>query len=152
MEKYRKAVKKIVNFGYMCGCFSLYVVATVIIFYSAYGVFNELQSKDFLIFRLFDEVGLIIFAIAVIDIAKYLLFEEVLKSTEDTDIHDAKRTLTKVVAIVSTALFLKGLIMTMEAAKVDMTKLVYPLLVVISPVFLLVGLGIYQFLSSKRAN
>lgn len=152
MDKYRKAVKKIVNFGYMSGCFSLYVVATVIIFYSAYGVINELRSNNFLIFNLFDEVGLIIFAIAVIDIAKYLLFEEVLKSKEDKDIQDARRTLTKVVAIVSTALFLKGLIMTMEAAKVDATKLVYPLLVVISPVFLLIGLGIYQYLSSKKVS
>lgn len=144
--------KKLTNFTYIIGCLGLYLVAAVVIGYGIYGFFAEFFKKTFLVYNLLDEIGLIMFGIAVVDIAKYLLSEGVLKEGEFQDVNEVRRTLTKIICIISTALFIKGLIMTMEVSKVDVTLVFYPLFVVISPVFLLIGLGIYYYLSKPNGK
>ncbi len=149
MNDGHKLVRKLTNIAYSTGCFALYTVAAFIIGYALYGCFKELNRSDFIIYELLDEIGLIIFALAVLDIAKYLLEEEVLKSAKERNLKEMRRTLTKIVSIISTALFLKGLIMTMETSKTDITQIVFPLFVVCSPVLLMIGLGIFHYLSQK---
>lgn len=147
MDFFKKNVKKITNLSYAIGCLCLYLVAAIIIIHSLYSLFYELTKDNFLVTNLFDEIGLMVFAIAIIDIAKYLFFEEVFRTQEERNLKEMRRTLTKIVSIISTALFVKGLIMTMEAAKVGLDKVIYPLMVIISPVFLIIGLAIYHKLS-----
>ncbi len=147
MKSYRKFIRLLTNVVYSIGCLALYMVAGTIIASALIGFSKELFASQFTINRLLDEIGLIIFAIAVIDIAKYLLQEEVLRGSDERNFKEIRRTLTKVISIVSTALFLKGLILTMEASAQDPSRVVYSLMVLISPVFLITGVGIYHFFS-----
>ena len=143
----KKLIRWSINSIYASGCIILYLFSSFVIVYSLYEIVSELLDKNFEIYKLLDDIGLIIFSLAVIDIAKYLLQEEVLKR-EKTDRKEFSQTLTKIISIVSTALFLKGLIMTMEISKTDISKVYYPLFVIITPVFLLTGLGVYHYFVS----
>lgn len=150
MNQYKKNVHSLTNIVYAIGCFALYFVAALIIGFAIVGVAREFFKEDFTIYKMLDEIGLIIFGIAVIDIARYLLDEEVFRSAEDRSIGDMKRTLTKIISIISTALFLKGLILTMETSHADLKKVYDSLFILLSPVPLLIGLGIYNFLSRTK--
>jgi len=145
-----KIFNKLIDLAYIFGCLALYLFSVIIIGYSIYQIFSTIGNPDFKKSEILDDVGVIVFGIAVIDVAKYLLQEEIFKAEDNRGFKEMRKTITKVVSIVSTALFLKGLIMTMEASKKDWEMIRYPLMVVISPVFLLIGLGIYHFFSKKN--
>lgn len=112
------------------------------------GLIQAIQNSQFTIFKLLDDVALIVFSIAVIDVSKYLMIEEVLKGP-DRSPRDARRAFTKFVIIIVTALSLEALVITIESVKTDITLLIYPILLFITATILLVGLGLYQRLNSS---
>ncbi len=143
------------NMGYVLGCVSLYLMAVWIIGASIYSVIIDAMSSSFSVYNILDEVGLIVFAIAVIDVSKYLLIEEVIHFKEAKDPEEMKRTLSKFVIIIATALSLKGLVLAIEVAKTDITKVHYPVSLMITAILFIVGLGVYQKLhadSERRSS
>lgn len=132
------------NIGYIIGCLSLYIMAIWIIGSSVKSVFDDVMGPSFSVYNILDEVGLIVFAIAVIDVSKYLLIEEVIRFKHEKDPEEIKRTLSKFVIIIATALSLKGLVLTFETAKTDITKIHYPVTLIFTAILFIVGLGIYQ--------
>lgn len=148
MLKEKKWIIAFSNIAYILGCVALYLAAIGIIIYSIIAMILQATQDSFEIYKILDEVGLLVFAITVIDVTKYIVVEEVLRGTVDRRPEEQRHTLTKIVTIVSTAVFLKGLVMAIEVSKVDIANLVYPLLMLITPVFLMVGLGVYQKLNA----
>ena len=136
------------NFAYTIGCVCLYAISLWIIAAAVLGIIRAAMGPDFTIYKLLDEVALLIFSIAVIDVSKYLMIEEVLKD-DDRSPEEARRAFTKFVVIIVTALSLEGLVITIEAVKTDITKLIYPILIFIVATILIIGLGIYQKLNAS---
>jgi len=94
-------------------------------------------------------VGLIVFSIAVIDVGKYLMLEEVLrKGRKSKAPKESRKTLSKFAIIIASALSLEGLVLTIEVAKQDVTKLLYPVSVLVTATIYIVGIGLYQKLSA----
>lgn len=150
-----KIVLVLSNFGYVVGCVALYVMAIWIIISSILSVLADANSSSFSVYNILDEVGLIVFAIAVIDVSKYLLIEEVIRLKKEKDPNEMKQTLSKFVIIIATALSLKGLVLAIETAKTDVTKIHYPVYLLITAILFIVGLGIYQKLhadSERRSS
>lgn len=144
-----KVVNWLSNFGYIVGCSTLYILALWIIASSIMSMIQEAVSPDFSVYHLLDEVGLIIFSVAVVDVSKFLMIEEVLVGNSKKDSEEIKRTVTKFVLIIATALSLEGLVLTIETAKTNIDKMVYPALLLLLAILFVVGLGIYQKLISK---
>lgn len=98
---------------------------------------------------LLDAVGYTIVAIAVFEVAKYILEEEVLDPTEMRHTGEARRSITKFVSTIIIAVFLEALVAIFEASKrVDMEMMLYPTILLFAAVALIVGLGAYQRLSA----
>lgn len=145
-----RAVIQLSNFGYLIACAILYIFAIAILFTSVWSILSDIFSKNYTVYNLLDEVGLIVFSIAVIDVGKYLMLEEVLRkeALEEPSIQ-SRKTLTKFAIIIASALSLEGLVLTIEVAKQDVTKIFYPVAVLITATLYIVGLGVYQKLSTS---
>jgi hypothetical protein len=96
---------------------------------------------------LLESVGYTIIAIAVFDVGKYLLEEEAIRARELRHAGEARRSLTKFISTIAIAVFLEALVSVFEAAKEDVSMMLYPTLLLFAGVTLVVGLGIFQRLS-----
>lgn len=154
VDRTSKAVIIFSNVGYVLGCVALYLMAVWIIGASIKSVIDDAMGASFSVYSILDEIGLIVFSIAVIDVSKYLLIEEVIHFKKEKDPEEMKRTLSKFVIIIATALSLKGLVLTIETAKTDITKVHYPVSLMITAILFIVGLGVYQKLhaDSERSS
>lgn len=152
MEQKKRAIIRISNIGTVIGCVILFCLSIAIIVTAVYSIYCDAFSGEFTVYKLLDEVGLIIFAIAVIDVSKYLLTEEVLKEHDERNPAEARRTLTKFAVIIATALSLEGLVLTIETAKSDVTKILYPMSLLVVSILFIIGIGIYQKLNSSSES
>ena len=106
----------------------------------------QVLDKDYISKKL-EAVGGVIIAVAILDVAKYMIEEEVLRSKELRSSKEARETLTKITVIVAIAVSIEALIYIFKAGAEDIRLLVYPGFLLICVVLLIVGLGIYQKLS-----
>ncbi|MEM7175568.1 MAG: hypothetical protein AAF443_06560 [Chlamydiota bacterium] len=151
--KVRVAIASFSNFGYIAACVVLYLIALCILGSSVWGIIQDFTSGSYTVYKLLDEVGLIVFSMAVIDVGKYLMLEEVLRKESDQKApSDSRRTLTKFAIIITSALSLEGLVLTIEVAKRDVTDILYPVSVLLSSTLYMIGVGIYQKLNASSEN
>lgn len=151
----RRKVKKIFEFStifiYLFAAVSLALIALLIMGWSVYEVIEHAISAHVLdqdyISRKLESVGGVIIAVAILDVAKYMIEEEVLRSKELRSPKEARETLTKIMVIVAIAVSIEALIYIFKAGTEDIRLLVYPGFLLICAVLLIVGLGIYQKLS-----
>jgi large-conductance mechanosensitive channel len=126
----------------------LILLAVALVCYAGWGVVQAIgQSAGNLGSILLEAVGYTIIAIAVFDVGKYLLEEEAIRARELRHAGEARRSLTKFVSTIAIAVFLEALVAVFEAAKEDMSMMLYPTLLMFVGVTLIVGLGIFQRLS-----
>lgn len=138
------------NFGYVAACIVLYLIALCILVSSVFGIIADMRSGDYTVYKLLDEVGLIVFSMAVIDVGKYLMLEEVIrKGKKELHPTQTRKTLTKFAIIIASALALEGLVLTIEVAKQDVTKILYPVSVLITATIFIIGIGVYQILNAR---
>ena len=98
---------------------------------------------------LLDSVGYMVIAIAVFEVAKYILEEEVIDPTQLRNAGQARRSITKFVSTISIAVFLEALVAVFQTSKgQDMSMMLYPTLLLFGGVAMVVGLGVYQRLST----
>lgn len=150
MGKKFRPLHFITNISYIIGCVILFLISILIISSAVFSIGKEVFGGQFSVYNILDEVGLIVFAIAVLDVGKYLFIEEVLERSKDQKNHREMRyTLTKLAVIIATALSLEGLVLTIEMAKTDIRNIPYSVAVLITATIYIVGLGVYQKLNSS---
>jgi len=142
-----KAILRFSNFGYLVGCTILFGIAFWIMGAAVYSIWKDAIAEAFTIYKLLDEVGLVIFAVAVIDVAKHLLMEEVVQRKDE---EEGRKSLSKLAAIIATALCLEGFVLTIEAAKFDITRIYFPVSVLLTAILLIVAIGVHVRLTSKK--
>ena len=128
---------------------SLGLISIVMIGVGLYDVWIALHDKKELVTALLDAIGFIVIALAVFDVSKFLLEEEVFKGRELASPKQARETLTKFMVIISIAVSLEALVFIFESAKKDITTLIYPTFLLFAAIALVVGLGVYQKLSRQ---
>ena len=101
------------------------------------------QGCDLLI-RLIDFVGFLIIGVAIFDVGRYLLEEEVLRDRELRSPKEARQSLTKFMVIIVIAVTLEALLNVIRAGTTDINLLIFPTALFLVGTLLLVGLGLYQ--------
>jgi hypothetical protein len=92
-------------------------------------------------------IGYVVVSIAVFDVAKYLVEEEVVRGRELRVASEARRSLTRFISTIAIAVFLEALVTIFRVTQEEVTKLLYPTFLMISAILLVLGLGVYQRLS-----
>jgi tellurite resistance protein TehA-like permease len=96
-----------------------------------------------------DGIGLVIIAVAVADVGKFLFEEEVISDRELRRPAEARGSLTKFMTIIIIALCLESLVLITKASRSNIADIVYPGLLVLVAVLAMVGLGLFQKLSQN---
>jgi putative Mn2+ efflux pump MntP len=94
-------------------------------------------------------VGYIVIAIAVFEVAKYLVEEEVVREREMRSPGEARRSLTKFISTISIAVFLEALVTVFRVSNTNVTELIYPALLLLTATAMIIGLGVFQRLSAS---
>jgi uncharacterized membrane protein YGL010W len=97
---------------------------------------------------LLTAVGYVVIAVAVFDVAKYFMEEEVIRGREMRTPSEARRSLTKFIAVIAIAVFVEGVVITFQVGKQDVEKMIYPTALLVTAVLIVLGLGLYQRLSA----
>lgn len=135
---------------YFAIALTLLGIAIGVIGYSLFDVWREIRAAGDPMRALLDAIALTVLALAVIDVSKYLLDEEVIRSRELRAAGEARRTLTKFLTIISIAVSLEALVLIFGATKGNITEYVfYAGFLLFAVVALVIALGIYQWLSAK---
>ena len=96
-----------------------------------------------------DGIGLVIIAVAVADVGKFLFEEEVIADRELRRPAEARGSLTKFMTIMIIALSLESLVLITKASRGGMSDIIYPGLLMLLAVLAMVGLGLFQKLSQN---
>jgi len=149
----KKLFDFIMTFSYSLAALVLFGMAFTTIGWSVYEVFSEMDNDELLngefVSIMLQSVGAIVISVAIIDVAKYMVEEEVFRNKELRSPREARQTITKVIVILSIAVGIEGLIFIFKAGIRDITLLLYPTSMIIAAVVLIVGLGVYQKLSAS---
>ncbi|EGG99631.1 hypothetical protein imdm_882 [gamma proteobacterium IMCC2047] len=136
---------------YLFAAIILASIALFIMGWSAYEVIEHAMSSQALdkgfISKQLEAVGAVIIAVAILDVSKYMIEEEVLRNKELRSPKEARETLTKIMVIVSIAVSIEALIYIFKAGTEDIKLLIYPGFLMICAILVIVGLGVYQKLS-----
>lgn len=96
-----------------------------------------------------DGIGLVIIAVAVADVGKFLFEEEVVADRELRLPAEARGSLTKFMTIIIVALSLESLVLITKASRDTPADILFPALLMLVAVAALVGLGLFQKLSHR---
>lgn len=147
----QKIFELISNTIYSIAAVALVIMSFSIIGFSLYSTFIAIfinsNHTDF-IFTILQSVSSVIISIAIIDVAKYMVEEEILRDKELRKPVEARETITKIMVIISIAVSMEGLVYIFKAGTKDVSLLIYPSILILCSVLVIVGLGIYQRLSS----
>jgi L-asparagine transporter-like permease len=93
-------------------------------------------------------IGYVVIAMAVFDVAKYFVEEEVIRGREMRNAGETRRSLTKFISTIAIAVFIEGLVIVFQASKDDVSKMIYPTGLLLAAILIVVGLGVFQRLSA----
>ena len=131
----------------------LIVLASGLVITGIYQVGASLwRSGEFLNQRLLSAVGYVVIAIAVFDVAKYLLEEEVVRERELRQVGEVRRSLTRFTSTILIAVLLEAIVLIFKVAEDDIALTVYPTLLLFAGVTMLIGLGAFQRLAATAEH
>lgn len=126
----------------------LIIFSLIVMVWSVYEVITSIGREATFIPLMLQSVGAIIISAAIIDVAQYMMEEEVFLNKELRDPEEARRTITKIIVIITIAVSIEGLVYIFKAGTKDLSLLLYPATLIIVSAILIVSLGLYQKLSA----
>src|SRR4051812_44020510 len=90
--------------------------------------------------RLLESIGYVVIAMAVFDVARYFVEEEVIRGREMRLASEARRSLTKFISAISIAVFIEGLVLVFRQSEQDIQLLLYPAAILFTGLVILLGL------------
>lgn len=138
----------LINSIHLFAALLLIIMSLLIMGWAMYEVIASMPLMGEFIPRMLQSVGAIVISAAIIDVAQYMIEEEVFMNKELRDPREARRTLTKIIVIITIAVSIEGLVYIFKAGTDSMTLLLYPAGLLFVSAILIVALGIYQKLSA----
>lgn len=139
----QKLISGLLTTVHLLAALFLLGMSLVIMGWAIYELFVVPIKGEFIPLML-QSVGAIIIAAAIIDVAQYMIEEEVFMNKELRDPREARKTITKIMVIITIAVSIEGLVYVFKAGTKDISLLIYPSLLILVSAFLIIALGIYQ--------
>lgn len=127
---------------------ALFLLAVLLLVLAFWDIVAASYAQDFAS-SVLDSIGLIIIGFAVVETAKFIAEEEILRKRELRSPRESRRSLTKFVTIIVIAASLEALVMVFKSSRTNIADSIYATGLLMSAVVALVALGAYQWLSSR---
>lgn len=128
---------------------SLMLISFIMIGSALWDIWSSMAEKNKLIGALLNGVNLIVIAMAVFDVSKFLIEEEVFGRKEKESPYEERMRLTRFLVIITIAISLEALVFIFDAAKTDIRTLVYPTFLLIADIAMVFSLGVYHKLTRE---
>ncbi|OIQ91668.1 hypothetical protein GALL_264430 [mine drainage metagenome] len=92
-------------------------------------------------------IGSVVIAVAVFDVAKYFMEEEVARGKRLRTAAQLRRSLAKFISTIAIAVFIEGLVIVFQVSHTGVQEMLYPTILLATAILIVVGLGLYQRLS-----
>lgn len=129
--------------------FALLGASIILIGVAVWRTAHGFWTADGALDTMLDAIGLVIIAVAVADVGKFLFEEEVVADRELRRPAEARGSLTKFMTIMIVALSLESLVLIAKTSRDKMSDLSYPGLLMLVAIAALIGLGLFQKLSQN---
>jgi len=96
---------------------------------------------------LLTAIGYVVIALAVFDVAKYFIEEEVSPRVGILTAAEQRRVITKFISTIVIAVFIEGLVIVIKVSKLDVDKMLYPTALLATAALIVIALGVYQRLN-----
>jgi len=141
-------MKKLSRLAFGLAGIMLMLLAFTLIGYGAFDFIVALsaswhEGRDAVILA----ISYIVIAIAVFDVAKYFMEEEVIQSRERLSPLEARTSLTKFITTIIIAIFIEGLVSVFEVIKQNIEHVFYPIGLLVTATFIVLCLTVYQRIS-----
>lgn len=133
-------------FKYSYGIFSFALIAvSILLFFKGVGSFfsHEIAPSTFAIKDVFEATILLTLSLAIFDLAKTLIEEEILGRNKENSISGPHKTMVRFLGSIIIALSIEALMLVFKFAITDPEKLLYAMYIVAGVAMLLVGLAVY---------
>jgi uncharacterized membrane protein YeiB len=95
--------------------------------------------------KLLDAIGVIVIALALFDVSKFIVEEEVMhRRALMRPLHETRRALSKFMSIIAIAVCMEALVFVFRAGKSDVSMLLYPTLLLLAGVAVVLGLSVFM--------
>jgi zinc transporter ZupT len=131
---------------------SLAAISLTMMGVALWGIWVSGHERALLVTALLNAIGLIVIGMAVFDVSKFLLEEEVFSSSSTKSPEKQRGALLKFFIIIAIAVSLEALVFIFDAGSKDITTLIYPTFLLIAAVLVVVGLGVYQRLTQDEVK
>lgn len=129
---------------YTLATLTLLALAFGFICYAGWNIFQTITGETPLLSAMLSAVGLIIIALAVSDVGRFLLQEELAGEKELETTSEVRRTISKFITIIIIAASLEAIVFIFKAGREQIETLTYPVLLLTAVALLLGVLGFYQ--------
>ncbi len=148
MEQLFSRIAKVL---YVSAALALMVLAIILLGLALYIGISGLLSLDRSTATqgMLKAIGLIVLGVATLEIAKYLVEEEIIRDRQLHRVDEARRTLNKFLTTIIIALSLEGLVFVFEVRTEDKGSLMEVSVLLAVDVFMFVGLALFQWLIRK---
>ena len=119
---------------------------------AAYQLLASLVRAEGILHQTLQSIGLVTIAMAVFEVAKFLVEEELIRERQLRSILEARRSLTKFFTIVVIVLSLEAIVLVFETKLEAISDIVYPTALMAVAVAAVVGLGLFQRLSAEGGS
>ncbi|HKI73233.1 MAG TPA: hypothetical protein VJ998_01230 [Pseudomonadales bacterium] len=149
MENAKTASTIIGRIAYGVVSLSLMLISFIMIGVALWDIWNTIQERNKLIPALLDAIGFIVIAMAVFDVSKFLLEEEVFGADRKESPSEERARLTRFLMIITIAISLEALVFIFNAAKTDISTLIYPTFLLLADILMVLSLGLYHKLTHE---
>ncbi len=129
---------------------ALFALAAGLVAVAVHDVWMALRGAE-LLEPILRSIGLLTIAVAVFEVAKFLLEEELLRERELRSITDVRLSLTKFFTIIIIVLSLEGIVLLFEVKIDHIEQLIYPTALMAVAILALVGLAVFRWLTDPAA-
>ena len=151
MKIVRAASNVIGRVAYGAVSIALMAISFGMIVASLWELLTAIGEQRHIIHAFLNAVSLIVIAMAVFDVSKFLIEEEVLGGGEKESPLEERGRLMRFLVIITIAISLEALVFIFNAARESMRSLIYPTLLLMADILLIVSLGVYYRLTYEVA-
>jgi hypothetical protein len=153
LDTYDTFFSKLFKFSYSIFAIALIAVALLLFIQGGTSFFtNEISLSNFEIKYVFEATILITLALAIFDLAKTLIEEEIMGQHKEHNISGPHKTMVKFLGSIIIALSIEALMLVFKFAITDPDKLMYAMFIVGGVSTLIVSLAIYIKFTKVKNN
>lgn len=119
---------------------------------AAWQLGSAMLGRRDLLHYVLESISLVTIAIAVYEVARFLIEEELIRERQLRSVLEARRSLTKFFTIVIIVISLEAIVLVFETKFERMAELIYPTGLMAVAVAAMIGLGLFQWLTAEGGS